>query len=156
MNLEDSDIFSGLGRLNVFVYDIDLIVNPVFENKPVRHVPYQIREEVRQELRKMEQLGVIEQVQEPTPVVSSMVVVKQNGKLRICLDPSEVNKNLLWRRFPLTTVEDIAARIGGSKVFTKLDCKKGFWQIPVTERTSKYLTFGTPWGRYSCKRMPFG
>ena len=53
-------------------------------------------------------------------------------------------------------IEEIAARVKGAEYFTKLDCQKGFWQIPVTERTSDYLTVATPWGRYQYLRMPFG
>lgn len=37
-----------------------------------------------------------------------------------------------------------------------LDCVKGFWQIKVSDRTKKYLTFATPWGRYAYNRVPFG
>lgn len=36
-----------------------------------------------------------------------------------------------------------------------LDCKNGFWQIPVTERISNYLTVSKLWGRYSFKRLLF-
>lgn len=104
----------------------------------------------------MERLGLIAKIQEPTPVVNAMVIVRKNGKLRICIDPSQVNENLLRRHHPLTTLEEISARLTKSKRFTILDCKSGFWQIRVTDRTTKYLAFGTPWGRYCCKRLPFG
>lgn len=50
----------------------------------------------------------------------------------------------------------MSARTNGSKWLTLLDCNKGFWQIKVTDRTLKYLTMATPWGRYQFKRLPFG
>ena len=37
-----------------------------------------------------------------------------------------------------------------------MDAEKGFWQIKVSERTEDYLTFTTPWGRYTFTRLPFG
>lgn len=114
-----------------------------------------MREDVKKELAVMEKLGVIEKIHEPTPVVNAMVLVRKKGKLRICIDPSQVNQNLLRRHHPLTTVEEITVRLKDSKRFTILDCKMGFWQIKVSDRTSKFLTFGTPWGRYCCKRLPF-
>lgn len=60
------------------------------------------------------------------------------------------------RHYPLKTLEEITAKIAGSKIFSKLDCKKGFWQIKLSPRTQKFLTFATPWGRYSCVKLPFG
>ncbi|XP_058827479.1 uncharacterized protein K02A2.6-like [Topomyia yanbarensis] len=152
----DDTLYEGLGCLKDYVYDIDLISNPQWEATPARHVPHSIRAAVKNELDSMERLGVIERIHAPTPVVNAMVLVKRNEKIRICIDPSQVNKNLLRRHHPLTTVEEIATRLTNSKCFTILDCKKRFWQIRVTERTSKFLAFGTPWGRYVCKRLPFG
>ncbi|KAJ8885922.1 hypothetical protein PR048_012128 [Dryococelus australis] len=104
----------------------------------------------------MVQSDIIEPITEPTLAVSPMVVVYKNGKMRICIDTSDINKNLKRRYYPLQTIEEISARLKGSKYFTLLDCNKGFWQIKVTDRKSQYLTFVTPWGRYKCNQMPFG
>ncbi|XP_055590558.1 uncharacterized protein K02A2.6-like [Uranotaenia lowii] len=156
LEIDDVEVYDGLGCLKGYIYDIDLVENAQWESRPARHVPHSIRDQVKKELDAMEKLGVIERIHEPTPVVSAMVLVRRNNKLRICIDPSQVNQNLLRRHHPLTTMEEISARLKNSKCFSILDCKKGFWQIRVTERTSKYLTFGTPWGRYCCKRLPFG
>ncbi|XP_025833925.1 uncharacterized protein K02A2.6-like [Agrilus planipennis] len=150
------DIFEGLGCYKGYEYDIDLIENPKFEIKPSRRIPHALRDEVKQELDRMVKLDVIKPETEPTPAVSPMVVVRQKDKMRICIDPSNVNKNILRRHFPLTTIEEISADIKGSKFFALLDCTKGFWQIKLSEKTQKILTFATPWGRYSFKRLPFG
>lgn len=152
----EGSLFNGLGCIKGFVYDIDLVDNPTFRNDLPRRIPHALRTAVKTELDSMLQMGVIEPIAEPTPVLNAMVIVRQKGKLRICIDPSQVNKNLLRRVHPLSTVEEISARICGSKHFSILDMKKGFWQIPVSERTKKYLAFGTPWGRYTCRRLPFG
>ena len=145
-----------VGCLKGFKYDIDLVENCSFPIHPPRRIPYTIREQVKQELDKMVKNKIIKPVQKPTPAVSPMVIVKQRGKIRICLDPSDINKKLKRRHFPLSTIEEITAKINGSKWFTVLDCVKGFWHIKVSERTADYLTFSTPWGRYSFLRMPFG
>lgn len=142
-------IFKGLGCLKNFKYDIDLIENSKFELKPARRIPYILRKAVKAELDSMVKLKVIKPIKEATPVVSPMVIVRKDNKIRICLDPSDLNKNILRRYHPLNTVEEITAKIAGASYFTLLDCRRGFWQIEVTERTQKYLTFATPWGRYS-------
>lgn len=145
-----------IGCLKGFKYDIDLIDNPKLEIFPARRIPYSIRNNVKEELDRMQRAGIIKPVNSPTPSVSPMVIVRRNGKIRVCIDPSSLNKNLKRRHYPLRTLEEIAAKINESKWFTVLDCKKGFWQLPVTERTSKYLTMATPWGRYSYLRLPMG
>ncbi|KAL1401413.1 hypothetical protein pipiens_006624 [Culex pipiens pipiens] len=150
------DIFKGLGCLRDFEYELDLKPDATFEIRPTRPIPHKIRDEVKEELDRMVEMGVIVKQEEPTPVVSNLVVVRKNNKIRLCIDPTDVNKNILRRHYPLRTVEEIAARIGNAKLFTILDCKKGFWQIKVAENSQKYLTFGTPWGRFSCVRLPFG
>ncbi|KAI8116310.1 Transposon Tf2-6 polyprotein [Lucilia cuprina] len=152
----NENLFEGLGCIKNFVYDIDLVRNPKFEICPARRVAFKIRDQVKNELDKMVKMNVIEPTNLPTPAVSPMVVVRKNNKIRICLDPTSVNKNIKRRHYPMNTLEEISAQLKGAKFFSILDCKKGFWQIPVTDRTKQILTFSTPWGRYSCKRLPFG
>lgn len=153
---KENDVFEGIGCLKNYEYDIDLIDNPRLPICPARKVPHIIRNKVKEELDNMVRNNIIIPVTEPTPAVSPMVVVRKNNKIRLCIDPSEINKNLKRRFYPLNTIEEIATRVTGSQWFSLLDCKKGFWQLKVTPRTSKYLTFSTPFGRYSCLRLPFG
>lgn len=152
----DPSVFNGLGCLKNFEYDIEFVENPSFEIHPARRIPHAYRQQVKDELDSMVKKQVIREVTEATPAVSPMVVVKQRGRIRICIDPTDVNKNVLRRHYPLKTLEEIAAKVNGSTIFTKLDCTKGFWQIKLSERSQKFLTFATPWGRYSCLKLPFG
>ena len=86
-----------------------------------------------------------------------VVVPKANGKLRICLDPKDLNRAILWEHYPLPTIEDIATRLHGAKVFTKLDLQSRFWHIVLDENSSYLTTFQTPFGHFQWKkRMPFG
>lgn len=149
-------IYEGLGCLKDFEYDIDVDENVEFDVCPPRKIPYAIEKAVKAEIDRMVELDVIEPITEPSYCVSPLVIVKKDGKLRVCIDPSKLNKHVKRRHFPLRTIEEIAGRIQGAKCFALLDCKRGFWQIRVTRRTSKYLTVNTPWGRYAYKRIPFG
>ena len=89
---------------------------------------------------------------------NSVIVEKPNGKLRICLDPRELNKYLYLKRehYQLPSWEDIASRLTGAKYFSKQDVNKGNWQITLDEESSMLTTFNTPFGRYRFLRMPFG
>ena len=56
----------------------------------------------------------------------------------------------------LPTTEEIFAKVKDAKVFSKLDMKNGYWQIPLSKESQTLTTFNTPVGRYMYKRMPFG
>lgn len=61
---------------------------------------------------------------------SALVVVPKPGPgdaLRLCVDLRDVNDLSQTYKFPLPSIEDIVANLGGAKYFTKLDMAKGFW-----------------------------
>eukprot|EP00057_Strongylocentrotus_purpuratus_P020155 XP_011674629.1 PREDICTED: uncharacterized protein LOC105443305 [Strongylocentrotus purpuratus] len=151
------DLFAGLGRLRNHEYDITLRndVNPV--KCPPRTIPHKIRDKVRAEIERMEEIGVIERVTEPTDWVSQMTVVhKPDGRVRICLDPRGLNTAIRREHFPMPTFEQVSARMAGARVFSKFDATSGYWQLPLTKASSHYTTFNSPFGRYRYKVMPFG
>ena len=105
----------------------------------------------------MEKLGVVERVHEPSDWVNSMVtVIKPNGKLRICIDPRDLNKAMKREHYPTKTIEEVISRMPNAQVFSVLDASSGFWQIELDSDSSKLCTFNTPFGRYRFKRLPFG
>ena len=67
-----------------------------------------------------------------------------------------MNTAIKRSQHPLPTVEDVTARLTNAKVFSVLDAKSGFWQVKLTEQSSCYTTFNTPFGRLRWLRMPFG
>ena len=81
-----------------------------------------------------------------------VVLPKKNGKLRICLDPMDLHR----ASHPMPTIEEVASRLRGAKVFTSLDVSIGFWHVVLDEESLFCTTFNTPFGRYHWKRMPFG
>ena len=93
----------------------------------------------------MEKLGVITKIEEPTDWCAGMVVVpKQNGKVRICVDLTKLNDSVRRERHILPSVEQTLAQIGGAKHFSKLDVNSGYWQITVDPDSAKLTTFITP------------
>ena len=118
--------------------------------KPVIHaprkIPVAIRSKVKEELDRMQHLGVIEPVEEPTDWVSSMVKITKPNKTRICLDPRDLNNSIKREHYPMPTIEEIVSRLPQATVFSTLDATCGYWQIPVDEKSSKLLTFNTPYG----------
>ncbi|KAK0154442.1 Retrovirus-related Pol polyprotein from transposon 412 [Merluccius polli] len=85
-----------------------------------------------------------------------MVTVVKPNKLRICIDPQDLNKAIRREHYPLRTVEEIVAEMPNAKVFSVLDANHGFWQVQIDDESSKLCTFNTPFGRYRFLRLPFG
>ena len=54
-------------------------------------------------------------------------VVKPNGKIRICVDLRKLNEAVKREGYVLPTLEDVAPKLVGAKVFSKLDASSGYW-----------------------------
>ena len=61
-----------------------------------------------------------------------------------------------YEHFPMPTIEEVATRLNGAKIFSVFDASNGFWQVELDQASSLLTTFNTPFGRYCWKRMPFG
>ena len=150
-------LFTGLGKLKDN-YQIKLRsdAKPYTLQVP-RRVALPLLPKVEAELQRMEALGVISKIEEPTEWCSPMVVVpKQNGTVRICVDLTKLNESVQRERLLLPSVEQTLAQISGAKYFSKLDANSGFWQIQLAHESSKLTTFITPFGRFAFNRLPFG
>lgn len=150
------DIFHGVGNFKQN-YNLEL----KSDAKPVTHAPRKfaisLLDQLKNELNKLEKMGIIKKVNVPTEWVNSIVVIKKpNNELRICLDPQDLNKNLKREHFPMATVEEIMGKMSEACIFSRLDAKKGFYQISLSEESSKLTTFNTPFGRYCFRKLPFG
>ena len=118
---EYADVFSGDGCLEgEYQLEIDSSVKPV--QLPKRRVPVAMMKPLKAELQDLQRRGIITPVECSTDWINGMVVVqKQNGKLRICIDPRPLNKALKRSHFPLQTIEDILPDLSKAKVFTVCD-----------------------------------
>ena len=154
---EFPELFKGLGMLkDVYKIPLKEDATPVCLYTP-RRVAHPLLPKVKKQLEKMETAGVISAVTEPTEWCSGMVVVpKPSGEIRVCVDLTPLNKAVKREIHPMAKVDDNLAKIRGSKIFTKLDAKSGFWQIPLHPESRLLTTFVTPFGRFCYNRLPFG
>ena len=149
------DVFEGLGCLpGSYEIAIDHLISPV-EHAP-RRIPVSIKTRVEEELDRLVNLQVITTVKEPTEWISSTICVKKPNKLRICLDPKDLNKAIKRPNYPIPNIDDILVKLSKAKLFSVVDCKDGFWKVRLTESSSFLTTFWTLFGRYRWLRMPFG
>ncbi|XP_058810974.1 uncharacterized protein K02A2.6-like [Topomyia yanbarensis] len=150
-----SGVFVGLGKLEGRLHlDVDKTIQPVVQQP--RRIAVTLREELRQELERLEKLGVIAEEKRHTDWVSNLVLVKRSNKLRVYIDPVMLNKALERPHFQMPTLDELLPELANAKVFTTVDAKSGFWQIELDEESSKLTTCWTPFGRYRWLRMPMG
>ena len=148
--------FDRLGSLKgAYNIRIDPTVKPVTHAR--RKVPIESKEAIDKELDYLIEEEIITEQVEPTPWVSSVTFLrKPNGKVRVCLDPSNLNKAIIREHHKPMTVEEIAHELAGATVYTKADALKAFLQIHLTHEASLLTTFNSHRGRLRFLRMPFG
>ena len=132
-------------------------VHEPYSIKTARRIPIPLYKKVEEELKQMEKQQIIEKIDEPTDWCAPIVpVLKPNGKVRITTDFKKLNSAVKRERYMLPCVEEVLQRMRGSKVFSKLDARSGYFQIPLDSESAKLTTFMTPFGRFFYKRLPQG
>ena len=150
-------LFQGLGKLEgELTIQLKEGATPFCLTTP-RRVPLPLMKKVQEEIKRMEQLDVIEPVDEPTEWCSPIVVMpKADGRVRRCVDLTRLNQAVRREVYQMPTVEETLGSLTEGSVFSKLDANSGFHQIVLSPESAKLTTFIMPFGRYMFKRLPFG
>ena len=89
-----------------------------------------LREPLKEGLDTLIQQGITAKVDRPTDWVNSCVcVTKPNGKLRLCLDPKDLNKAIKRPHHYTPTLDDVLPKLNGAQFFAILDARSGYWNI---------------------------
>ena len=106
----------------------------------------------------MQNMSVISLVDDPVPWCAGMVVVpKPSGSVRICVDLTHLNQNVLREYHPPPKVDNnTLTQLTGANKFTKLDANSGFWQIQLAKTSQLLTTFITPVGKFCFNKLPLG
>ena len=152
-----STLFQGIDKLK----DVEVKLHINHTVKPVaqqpRRIPFQIRRKVDDELLNLERKAIIECVHGPTPWVSPLVIIpKKNGEIRICVDMRMANQAIERERHPMPTVDDLIHTLNGATVFSKLDLRSGYHQLPLAPESHYIMTFATHKGLWRYTRLNFG
>ena len=124
---------------------------------PPRKTPIALKDQITEEINKIEEQGIIKRIEQPTEWVNSLTyVTKRDGSIRVCLDPGHLNKALVRPQHRTPTLAELTHKFANAKVFSKLDAKSGYWSIKHDPESQKLTTFQTPLGRYCFQRLPFG
>ena len=149
----DAEVLDGIGKLKDFEVKlkVDPSVTPVSQR--LRRLLYHTRKKVEDELDKLEDLGIIEKVQEPTPWISPLVVFPEtNESVHLCLDMHRVNEAVIQERHMIPKLDELLQDVNGATVFSKIDLTSGYRQLQLCKESKNLTAFATHEGiyRYTC------
>ena len=161
-----SDVFTGIGKFPGMPYKFQLKENA----KPTRHaprkVPIHLQDAFHSEIQNLEKLGILEETKDVTEWVNSFVIMEKktpdvsnsqpDRKLRICLDPRDLNEALEREPYYTQSIKEIMARFHGMTRFTIADFNKGYWMVELDPELRKYTTMALDIGRFQWTRLPMG
>ena len=128
--------------------------------RPVRQRRRKFNEErqlvVREETQKLLSAGHIREIQYPEWLANVVLVKKANGKWRMCVDFTDLNKACPKDSYPLPNIDALMDSASGCKVLSFLDAFSGYNQIKMHPRDENKTAFMTETSSYCYKVMPFG
>ena len=107
-------------------------------------------------MKKLKQVGAIREVFYTEWLANTMVVKKRNGKWRVCVDLTDLNKACPKDTFLLPRIDQLVDATVGHPQMSFLDAFQGYHQIPLALDDQEKSTFVTSIGNYHYKVMPFG
>ena len=135
-----------------------LNTNPSF--KPVkqkrRNFAPERQKAINEEVSKLLQAGAIMEVEYPEWLANVVLVKKTNGKWRLCIDFTDINKACPKDSFPLPRIDLIVDAIAGHELLSFMDAFSGYNQISMDLNDQEKTSFVTAQGTYCYWVMPFG
>ena len=163
-----SDVFTRIGKFPGMPYKFQLKPNAKPARNAPRKVPIHLQDAFHKEIRNLEQLGILEETKDVTEWVNSFVIVEKiptdsnkistdsnssqghsmNKKLRICLDPRDLNEALEREPYYTQSIEEIMGKFHGMTRFTIADFNKGYWMVELDSESRKYTMMALDIGRF--------
>ncbi|CAF2224972.1 unnamed protein product [Rotaria magnacalcarata] len=110
---------------------------------------------IASEVKKMLDNGIISPSHSPwaSPVV---IVKKRDGSPRFCIDFRRLNSITRKDVYPLPRIDDVIEKLNGSTIFSKLDLRSGYFQVPLAADERDKTAFITTDGLWQFNRLPQG
>jgi hypothetical protein len=108
------------------------------------------------EVKRLLSAGVIGEVKYLEWLANTVMVKKANGKWRMCIDFTDLNKACPKDEFALPRIDSLVDAAASSERMSLLDCYSGYHQIWMKKEDEPKTSFITPSGTYYYLRMPEG
>ena len=147
-----------LGCTDLVEMQIELTSNKL-QIQAYQPVPHPVREKVKAILDQLLEYGIIRECNEPSPVVSNLLICKKkDGSIRILLDGRLLN--IISKRLPqnLITHPELDVFLHNKTIVTTIDLSDAFFQLPLHMESQPYTAFFSPLHgkRFCFTRCPQG
>ena len=143
-----SKLFSEIGQFKYNPVHITMKQHGTQIQKPPHCVPLVMKEKFKQELDSMEAQGIISKFDgrdvSPECLNSFVIVKKPSGAVCICLDPTDLNKEIIRPVCNAQTIDDVVDKLKQAKYFTVFDTSKGSFHIPLDQESELLMAMLTP------------
>jgi hypothetical protein len=109
-----------------------------------------------EEIHKLLVVGFIKEVFHPEWLANHVLIRKKDGKWRMCVDYTGLNKACPKVPYTLPRIDQIVDSTAGCETLSFLDAYSGYHQIKMKESDQLATSFITPFGMYCYTTMPFG
>ena len=153
--LKHASMFDGhVGHTDVVTHTIDTGDSPPVRQSP-RRIPPHLTQQVRDELTRLVQEGILEESDSgwASPIC---LVRKKSGELRICADMRKLNAITRLPAYPIPRIDDTLDSLAGSSLYCVLDMNAAYHQISIDPEDRDKATITTPLGNFRYRRMCFG
>jgi hypothetical protein len=137
-------------------HSLDILPHSRAVQQRLRRFDEERRRAIGVELRKLLEAWFIKEVFHPTWLANPVLVKKKNGKWRMCVDYTSLNKACPKVLFPLPQIDQIVDSTAGCELICFLDAYSGYHQIKMKESDQLATSFITPFGMYCYITMSFG
>nr|AAX94963.1 retrotransposon protein, putative, Ty3-gypsy sub-class [Oryza sativa Japonica Group]ABA92674.1 retrotransposon protein, putative, Ty3-gypsy subclass [Oryza sativa Japonica Group] len=158
---DNADVFawqpSNMPGVPKEVIEHKLMVRP--DAKPVKQKLQRFapdrKQAIREELDKLLKAGFIREVLHPEWLANPVMVRKANGKWRMCVDFTDLNKACPKDHFPLPQIDQLVDSTAGCELLSFLDAYSSYHHINMAKEDEEKTTFITPFGVFCYVKMPF-
>ena len=85
-----------------------------------------MKDHLKHKLDQLTKQGIITPVEEPIAWISNIVTIVKPGKIRVCIDPRDLNRAIRRPKYQMPTLEGILPTLAKVKLFMVLDAKDRF------------------------------
>ena len=111
---------------------------------------------IKEEVQKLTTAQFIWEVYYPDWLANVVMVKKANGKWRMCMDFTDLNKACPKDSYPLPRIDQLVDSTAGHRLLSFMDAISGYNQIKMDKEDQEKTSFITSQGLLCYKVMPFG
>ena len=155
---QNKDVFSwkqeDMGGIDPAIITHRLNVSPSFKpvKQKIRSFALEIQKAINEEVGKLLHAGAIREVEYPEWLANVVLVKKANGKWRLCIDFTDINRACPKDSFPLPQIDLIIDSIAGLELLSFMDAFSDYNQISMDTDDQEKTSFVTGQGTY-CYRV---